>query len=507
MPQPQPLYDAAWFEERTANDRREAQQAFNALRDAFTDTTVSYDDDVVKQIVAHVEMLTQTTQKAEAEVFALERCLVENTEKVEKAVLALVEAAVKQEDTEAKALSVAEAEAEEEYAKQAVYDAKDVVFERGDAVIATLNSPFELQGINKKIELNKFKPRCYKPMSIATQSLRSLVTWISKNMRTAILRDWACILKEDWRKIDSHHRKLKEAHREIFACTTLWNRARKPATDSFAQFVKLGRPPIGKRGINRSSPNWVADRLNRLTEAQADVAWKGRVSVIAKSGSQPLRATTESDAVTIARREWAEAQPAVPAASGPRAGTKRRKTAETYVTVTVNLDRDGPSRIATGVGYFDHMLEQVARHGGIALDVTVEGDLHIDAHHTIEDVCLTFGEALREALRDKRGLARFGFELPMDETRAAVWIDLSGRPYAKFEGEIPGESVGEFPVEMTGHAFRSIAESLGAAIHVKVEGENAHHMVEACFKAFGRALRAAVRVEGEALPSTKGMLA
>lgn len=139
--------------------------------------------------------------------------------------------------------------------------------------------------------------------------------------------------------------------------------------------------------------------------------------------------------------------------------------------------------------------------------MSVEGDLHIDAHHTIEDVCLTFGEALREALGEKRGIGRFGFELPMDETRAGVWIDLSGRPFAVFEGEIPGERVGEFPVEMTAHAFRSIAESLGAAIHVKVEGENAHHMVEGCFKAFGRALRMAVRKEGEALPSTKGVLA
>jgi histidinol dehydrogenase len=207
------------------------------------------------------------------------------------------------------------------------------------------------------------------------------------------------------------------------------------------------------------------------------------------------------------RRERAEALKPDTADGRPRAGTKRRKTAETDVTVTVNLDRDGPNRIATGVGYFDHMLEQVARHGGIALDVAVEGDLHIDAHHTIEDVCLTFGEALREALGDKRGIARFGFELPMDESRAAVWIDLSGRPFAHFEGVIPGDSVGEFPVEMTGHAFRSIAESLGAAIHVKVEGENAHHMVESCFKAFGRALRSAVRIEGKALPSTKGVLA
>ena len=207
------------------------------------------------------------------------------------------------------------------------------------------------------------------------------------------------------------------------------------------------------------------------------------------------------------RRERAERLETAASAPRPRAGTRRRKTAETDVSVTVNLDREGPNRIETGVGYFDHMLDQIARHGGIALDVAVEGDLHIDAHHTIEDVCLTFGEALREALGDKRGIARFGFELPMDESRASVWIDLSGRPFAKFEGEIPGESVGGFPVEMTAHAFRSIAESLGAAIHVKVEGENAHHMVESCFKAFGRALRGAVRKEGEALPSTKGVLA
>ncbi|MAC89174.1 histidinol dehydrogenase [Maricaulis sp.] len=222
-----------------------------------------------------------------------------------------------------------------------------------------------------------------------------------------------------------------------------------------------------------------------------------------------LAALEQLDAHGLAmrlRRERASADDIEPPA-GPRAGTKRRKTKETDVTVTVNLDRDGPIRIATGIGYFDHMLDQVARHGGFALDVAVEGDLEIDGHHTIEDVCLTFGEALRSALGDKRGLGRFGFELPMDESRAAAWIDLSGRPFAKFEGEIPGEFVGEFPVEMTAHAFRSIAESLGAAIHVKVEGENAHHMVEGCFKAFGRALRQALRVEGDALPSTKGMLA
>jgi len=207
------------------------------------------------------------------------------------------------------------------------------------------------------------------------------------------------------------------------------------------------------------------------------------------------------------RREAAEAQQVERTKPTVRAAAKRRKTAETDVEVSINLDQDGPSQIDTGVGYFDHMLDQIARHAGIALRVSVEGDLEIDAHHTIEDVCLTFGEALGEALGDKRGIARFGFELPMDETRAGVWIDLSGRPFAKFEGEIPGETVGEFPVEMTAHCFRSIAESLKAAIHVKVEGENAHHMIEGSFKAFGRALRQAVRVEGDRLPSTKEHLA
>ncbi|KAA5804763.1 imidazoleglycerol-phosphate dehydratase HisB [Alkalicaulis satelles] len=191
-------------------------------------------------------------------------------------------------------------------------------------------------------------------------------------------------------------------------------------------------------------------------------------------------------------------------ASGRRASV-RRTTKETDIALSVDLDGEG-ARVDTGVKFFDHMLEQIARHGGIALDVTCEGDVEVDAHHTIEDVCLALGEALGQALGDKRGIARFGFETPMDETRAGVWIDLSGRPFARFDGVIPGERVGDFPVEMCPHAFRSLAESMKAAIHVSVDGENAHHMIESCFKAFGRALRMAARIEGEALPSTKGVL-
>ena len=188
-----------------------------------------------------------------------------------------------------------------------------------------------------------------------------------------------------------------------------------------------------------------------------------------------------------------------------RTANIRRSTKETDISLQIDLDGQG-AKVDTGVHFFDHMLDQIARHGGIGLTVTCEGDVEVDAHHTIEDVCLVLGEGIREALGDKRGISRFGFETPMDETRSSVWLDLSGRPFSRFEGDIPGERVGDFPVEMCEHAFRSISETLKAAIHVKVDGDNAHHMIESCFKSFGRALRMASRIEGDALPSTKGVL-
>jgi len=189
-----------------------------------------------------------------------------------------------------------------------------------------------------------------------------------------------------------------------------------------------------------------------------------------------------------------------------RTGHVTRRTRETDIEVSVDLDRESPVEIATGLGFFDHMLEQVARHGGFSLQLTCRGDLNVDEHHTVEDCALALGQALREALGDKRGIARFGFLLPMDESRAQVAIDLSGRPYAVFEGRFGRDRVGELPTELVPHFFRSLGESLGAAIHVSVQGENTHHMVEACFKAVGRALRQAFRVEGTELPSSKGVL-
>lgn len=192
--------------------------------------------------------------------------------------------------------------------------------------------------------------------------------------------------------------------------------------------------------------------------------------------------------------------------AAPRRASTRRTTRETDIEVSVDLDRESPIVISTGLGFFDHMLEQVARHGGFSLELACRGDLHIDEHHTVEDCALALGEALKSALGDKRGIGRFGFVLPMDETQARVAIDLSGRPYAVFEGQFGRERVGELPTELVPHFFRSLGESLGAAIHVAVQGENTHHMVEACFKCVGRALRQAFRIEGRELPSSKGVL-
>lgn len=198
----------------------------------------------------------------------------------------------------------------------------------------------------------------------------------------------------------------------------------------------------------------------------------------------------------------------VPANGRPaRRGEVVRDTKETQIAVAVDLDAASPRKIDTGVPFYDHMLDQVAAHGGFALTLACRGDLDIDGHHSIEDCAIALGQALKQALADRRGIGRFGFALPMDEAEAQVLIDLSGRPYSVFEGDFATSHIGAYPTEMTQHVFRSLADNLGAAIHVKVSGENDHHKTEACFKAFGRALRQAVAREGgDALPSTKGVL-
>ena len=183
-----------------------------------------------------------------------------------------------------------------------------------------------------------------------------------------------------------------------------------------------------------------------------------------------------------------------------------RNTKETRISVLVDLDDDFPCEIDTGIGFFNHMLEQIATHAAIGLKIQAQGDLQVDDHHTIEDVGLALGEALRKALGDKRGIARFGFMLPMDECLAQCALDLSNRPYLVFSAQFKYQKVGDMSTEMVEHFFRSLSQTLGCTLHLKTTGENDHHRAESLFKVFARALRQAVEVNGTALASSKGVL-
>ena len=189
-----------------------------------------------------------------------------------------------------------------------------------------------------------------------------------------------------------------------------------------------------------------------------------------------------------------------------RTASVTRCTNETRIRARVNLDCAVPVEINTGLGFYDHMLEQIAKHGGFSLELDCKGDLEVDDHHTVEDTAICLGDALRKALGNKLGIGRYGFVVPMDESEARASIDLSGRGRIVFVGDFPREKVGEFASEMVEHFFRTLSDSLEAAIHLEVQGQNTHHMIEACFKAVGRALRAAIQRNGVEMPSTKGTL-
>ncbi len=194
--------------------------------------------------------------------------------------------------------------------------------------------------------------------------------------------------------------------------------------------------------------------------------------------------------------------------AGERTAEVQRTTKETDILVRVNLDGNGISDIETGLGFFDHMLEQIAKHGCIDLTIHCKGDLHVDEHHTIEDTALALGECIGKALGDKRGIERYGYCLPMDDCLCQVALDFGGRPWLVWDAEFHRERIGEMPTEMFLHFFKSLSDSARMNLNIKAEGENEHHKIEGIFKALARALKMAVRrdVEHFTLPSSKGKL-
>ncbi len=194
--------------------------------------------------------------------------------------------------------------------------------------------------------------------------------------------------------------------------------------------------------------------------------------------------------------------------SGRRRSRVVRKTGETEILVELSLDGEGETEISTGLGFFDHMLDQLGRHGGMDLKIKAEGDLRVDEHHTIEDCALTLGEAFRKALGEKHGIERYGFVLPMDDARATIAVDFGGRPWIEWKAQFRREKIGDVPTEMFFHFFKSFSDEARCNLHIEAEGENEHHKIEAIFKGFARALKAAVRLDPDlhTLPSTKGKL-
>jgi len=213
----------------------------------------------------------------------------------------------------------------------------------------------------------------------------------------------------------------------------------------------------------------------------------------------------QNESATFTTNSWADIYSYL--SSQPLTATVTRNTNETKITITVNLDGSGKSSISTGLGFFDHMLEQIAKHGNVDLEVNVSGDLHIDEHHTIEDVAITLGDAFLQALGSKKGIERYGFLIPMDDCLAQVAIDFGGRPWLVWDAEFKREKIGEMPTEMFMHFFKSFSDNAKCNLNIKAEGENEHHKIEAIFKAFAKAIKIAVaKTNNYSIPSTKGTL-
>lgn len=248
---------------------------------------------------------------------------------------------------------------------------------------------------------------------------------------------------------------------------------------------------------------------DRLTDIQMAVNLGAKAILIATKESSLLTDLSEAQksALKLVTTDWDEIYTflRLPA----RVAEIQRNTKETQIYINLNLDGTGKSKIETGLGFYDHMLDQLAKHSGADLEIKVIGDLHIDEHHTIEDTALALGEAYLKALGEKRGISRYGFLLPMDDALAQVGIDFSGRPWIVWEAEFKREKIGEMPTELFFHFFKSFSDTAKCNLNIKCEGDNEHHKIEAIFKAFAKAIKMAVKrdlKEINNLPSTKGVL-
>lgn len=245
---------------------------------------------------------------------------------------------------------------------------------------------------------------------------------------------------------------------------------------------------------------------DRLTDIELAKNLGARGILIGKSG-------IEKDLKTSGLEPWCEKiatdwQEVYQAVVSKRNTTVNRKTKETDIKIMLNLDGRGKAKVNTGLEFLNHMLEQLAKHGMIDLNITTKGDLHVDEHHTIEDTALVLGEAFQKALGDKRGIERYGFCLPMDDALAQVAVDFGGRPWLVWEAEFKREKIGDMPTEMFYHFFKSFSDAAKCNLNISAQGTNEHHKIEAIFKAFAKAIKMAIRKDNEnqELPSTKGTL-
>ena len=260
---------------------------------------------------------------------------------------------------------------------------------------------------------------------------------------------------------------------------------RKPGTAMLVQYLATG--------IDMDSSYVIGDRLTDIQLAKN----LGCKAIFINNDSSPDAALCTTD--------WNEIYSFLKRL--PRTATVKRETSETRIGIKLNLDGTGKSSIHTGLGFFDHMLEQIARHGNVDLEIKAEGDLSVDEHHTVEDVALSLGEAFLRALGGKKGIERYSFILPMDDCLAEVALDFGGRPWLIWEAEFKREKIGEIPTELFFHFFKSFSDSAKCNLNIKAAGDNEHHKIEAIFKAFSKAIKMAARqTDNFNLPSTKGAL-